>query len=145
MVNQKTSGNYLVWFIFITSWLCDTAAYYVGKYLGKHKLCPKVSPKKTIEGSLGGLMGSIISCSVYAYIISRFGVKITVYDGLFIGIISGVLCQFGDLAASSVKRHCGVKDYSNLIPGHGGILDRFDSILFASVVVYYYVTFIMGI
>lgn len=145
LVNQKPSGNYLVWFIFITSWLCDTTAYYIGKYLGKHKLCPKVSPKKTIEGSVGGLLGSVISCSVYAYVISTFGVKISIYDGLFMGLISGILCQFGDLAASSIKRHCGVKDYSNLIPGHGGILDRFDSILFASVVVYYYVTFIMGI
>jgi phosphatidate cytidylyltransferase len=145
LVNNKPSGNYLIWLIFISSWLCDTTAYYVGRYFGKNKLCPKVSPKKTIEGSLGGLLGSTIACGLFGLVISRFGVTIPLIHFIIIGLICGVFCQFGDLVASSIKRHVNVKDYSNLIPGHGGILDRFDSILFASAVVYYYITIVLGI
>lgn len=144
LTNAKEHGNLLVWLIFIASWLCDTTAYYVGRYLGKNKICPKVSPKKTIEGSIGGLLGSTIACVIFGAIIGRYGVNIALYHYVIIGALCGVLCQLGDLVASSIKRHVGVKDYSNLIPGHGGILDRFDSILFASVVVYYYITFILG-
>lgn len=147
-VNNKTNGQYLVWIIFICSWVCDTAAYYSGRFLGKggkHKLCPKVSPKKTIEGSIGGLLGSALGCTIYGYVISKYGVHIELYHYTIIGILSGVFGQFGDLIASSIKRFVGVKDYSNLIPGHGGILDRFDSILFVSVVAFYYITFILGI
>lgn len=145
LVNNKTYGNYLVWLIFISSWLCDTTAYYTGKAFGKRKLCPKVSPKKTIEGSIGGMLGSTIACGVFGYVINSSGVSIPLYHFFLIGATCGVFCQFGDLTASSIKRYVGVKDYSNLIPGHGGILDRFDSILFASVVVYYYITFVIGI
>lgn len=145
LVNNKVSGNYLVWIIFICSWLCDTAAYYTGMAFGKRKLCPAVSPKKTVEGSIGGVLGSAIASGLFGFIINSKGMYIPIYHFFIIGIACGVFCQFGDLAASSIKRHVGVKDYSNLIPGHGGILDRFDSILFASVVVYYYLTFIVGI
>ncbi|MCY6372508.1 phosphatidate cytidylyltransferase [Clostridium ganghwense] len=144
LVNQKEYGQYLIWIIFISSWLCDTSAYYVGKYFGKNKLCPKVSPKKTIEGSIGGLIGSTIGCGIYGLVIMKQGVEIPLYNFCLIGVFCGVFCQFGDLVASSIKRYVGVKDFSNLIPGHGGILDRFDSILFASTVVYYYITIIMG-
>jgi phosphatidate cytidylyltransferase len=145
LVDNKDYGNYLVWLIFISSWFCDTAAYYAGKVFGKKKLCPKVSPKKTVEGAIGGMLGSAIACGIFGIIIYWKGVAIPVYHFFVIGIICGILCQFGDLAASSIKRYAGVKDYSSLIPGHGGILDRFDSILFASVIVYYYVTFIIGV
>ncbi|MEK6263340.1 MAG: phosphatidate cytidylyltransferase [Clostridium sp.] len=147
-INNKTYGGYLVWIIFISSWGCDTAAYYSGRILGKggkHKLCPKVSPNKTIEGSIGGLIGSAIGCTIYGYIISQYGVPIELYHYFIIGIIGGIFGQFGDLIASSIKRFVGAKDYSNLIPGHGGILDRFDSILFVSVVVFYYITFVLKI
>ena len=146
-INNKTYGEYLVWVIFICSWVCDTSAYYSGRFLGKggkHKLCPKVSPKKTIEGAIGGLLGSAVGCTIYGYVISRYGVEIQLYHFFIIGVLSGVFGQFGDLIASSIKRFVGVKDYSNLIPGHGGILDRFDSILFVSVIVFYYITFILG-
>ncbi len=145
LVNFKVYGNYLIWLIFISSWLCDTTAYYVGRYMGKNKLCPKVSPKKTIEGSLGGLLGSSAACGIFGLVIISKGVNIPLIHFILIGLICGVFCQFGDLVASSIKRYVNVKDYSNLIPGHGGILDRFDSILFASVVVYYYITLIIGI
>ena len=147
-INNKVYGEYLVWIIFIASWVCDTSAYYSGRFLGKggkHKLAPKVSPKKTVEGALGGLLGSAIGCTVYGYIISRYGVSIPLYHYSIIGVLCGIFGQFGDLIASSIKRFVGVKDYSNLIPGHGGILDRFDSILFVSVVAFYYITFILGI
>jgi phosphatidate cytidylyltransferase len=145
LVNNKTNGSYLVWLIFISSWLCDTTAYYVGRSMGKNKLCPKVSPNKTVEGSIGGLLGSAVACTIFGVIIRGFGIHIDIIHFLLIGLLCGVFCQFGDLIASSIKRYVNAKDYSNLIPGHGGILDRFDSILFASVVVYYYITFVLAI
>ena len=147
-INNKIYGQYLVWIIFICSWGCDTSAYYCGRILGKggkHKLCPKVSPNKTIEGSIGGLIGSTLGCTIYGYIISKYGVPIQLYHYSIIGVLCGVFGQFGDLIASSIKRFVGAKDYSSLIPGHGGILDRFDSILFVSVVIFYYSKFIIGI
>lgn len=145
LVDVKDSGNILVWLIFIGSWLCDTTAYYVGRAFGKTKLCPEVSPKKTIEGSIGGLLGSTVACGLFGMFVASKAVTAPSFHYFIIGALCGVFCQFGDLTASSIKRHVGEKDYSNLIPGHGGILDRFDSILFASVVVFYYLTFIMGI
>lgn len=145
LVNSKVGGQYLVWMIFLSSWLADTTAYYSGKYLGKRKLCPKVSPKKTIEGSIGGLLGSTIGCGIFGIIISRFVPEVAVVHYFIIGALCGIMGQFGDLVASSVKRYVGIKDYSNLIPGHGGILDRFDSILFNATVVFYYLTFIVKI
>lgn len=145
LVSNKSYGNYLVWLIFISSWLCDTAAYYTGKSFGKIKLCPKVSPKKTVEGSIGGILGSSLGCGIFGLFMVSKGINIPVYNFIIVGMVCGIFCQFGDLAASSIKRYVGVKDYSNLIPGHGGILDRFDSILFSSVIVYYYITFIIGI
>lgn len=145
LVNVKENGKFLIWLIFISSWLCDTCAYYCGRFFGKNKLCPKVSPKKTVEGSIGGLIGSMVGCGVFGVFAKKYGVDIDIYHYLAIGLLCGIFGQFGDLAASSIKRYVGVKDYSNLIPGHGGILDRFDSILFSSVVVYYYLTFVIGI
>ncbi|MGH4122349.1 MAG: phosphatidate cytidylyltransferase [Clostridium sp.] len=144
--NSKPYGGYLVWIIFICSWVCDTSAYYSGRYFGKggiHKLCPKVSPNKTIEGSIGGLLGSTIGCVIYGFVISKYGVPIPLYHFAVIGVICGIVGQFGDLIASSIKRFVGAKDYSSLIPGHGGILDRFDSILFVSVGAFYYITFVL--
>ncbi|MGL5245800.1 MAG: phosphatidate cytidylyltransferase, partial [Sarcina sp.] len=135
LVNSKDGGQYLVWLIFLSSWFCDTMAYYAGRFFGKHKLCPKVSPKKTIEGSLGGVLGSTIACVIFGMIVSKYYFIIPMSAYFIIGILCGVFCQFGDLVASSIKRYVGIKDYSNLIPGHGGILDRFDSILFSGVVV----------
>ncbi|MGL5615706.1 MAG: phosphatidate cytidylyltransferase [Sarcina sp.] len=147
LVNGMKAGDFLVWLIFIASFGCDTFAYYSGKLFGKHKLCPKVSPKKTIEGSIGGMVGAAIICGIFGFIISRY-CNVTVlplWNYPLIGLICGVFSQFGDLAASSIKRYVGVKDYSHLIPGHGGILDRFDSILFSSIVVYFYLTIAFAI
>lgn len=143
LIDLKAEGRYLIWLVFVSSWLCDTTAYYTGRKFGKNKLCPKVSPNKTIEGSIGGMLGSTIACFILGIISTKFGVHIPVYHFIIIGILCGVFCQFGDLTASSIKRYINVKDYSNLIPGHGGILDRFDSILFAAFVVYYYIDLIL--
>lgn len=145
LVNTKAHGAYLVWLIFIGSWLADTSAYYAGKNFGKRKLCPEVSPKKTVEGSIGGFLGSAIGCGVFGIIVSSFVPEVAIIHYFLIGALCGVMGQFGDLVASSVKRYVGIKDYSNLIPGHGGILDRFDSILFNATVVFYYLTFVVGI
>ncbi|MDQ0148942.1 phosphatidate cytidylyltransferase [Eubacterium multiforme] len=145
LVNMKFGGQYLVWLIFIGSWMTDTSAYYAGRFFGKHKLCPKVSPKKTIEGSIGGMIGSTIFCGLFGIIVSKYIYIMPVYNYFIIGALCGIFSQFGDLVASSIKRYVGIKDYSNLIPGHGGILDRFDSILFSGLVVFYYLTFIVVI
>ena len=142
MVSDKVNGEYLVWLIFIGSWMADTLAYYSGKYLGNKKLCPDVSPNKTIAGSIGGFVGSIIGCGIYGYLVPT---NMPLIHFILIGALCGIMGQFGDLVASSIKRYVGIKDYSNLIPGHGGILDRFDSILFNSLVVFYYLTFIVNI
>ncbi len=145
LVNIKYGGEFLVWLIFIGSWMTDTAAYYSGKFFGKHKLCPKVSPKKTIEGSIGGIIGATLFCGLFGIVVSKYIYIMPIYNYFIIGILCGVFSQFGDLVASSIKRYVGIKDYSNLIPGHGGILDRFDSILFSGLVVFYYLTFIVCI
>jgi phosphatidate cytidylyltransferase len=145
LVNAKPSGEFLIWIIFIGSWLSDTAAFYSGKFFGKHKLSPRVSPKKTIEGSVGGLIGATIFTGIFGIIIQRYTNIMPTYNYFIIGALCGIFGQLGDLVASSIKRYAGIKDYSNLIPGHGGILDRFDSIIFSATVIFYYLTFIIRI
>ncbi len=145
LVNGEPFGNIVVWLIFITAWSCDTSAYYAGRLFGKHKLCPKVSPKKTIEGSIGGVIGSTIVTLAFGYIVQQNYNVMPIINYALIGMLCGIVGQFGDLVASSIKRYVDVKDYSNLIPGHGGILDRFDSILFTSAAVFYYLTIILKV
>lgn len=145
LVNVKPLGEFFIWIIFIGSWLSDTAAFYSGKFFGKHKLSPRVSPKKTIEGSIGGLLGATIFSGIFGIIVQRYVNIMPVYNYFLMGALCGLFGQLGDLVASSIKRHVQIKDYSNLIPGHGGILDRFDSIIFSATVVFYYLTFIIKI
>lgn len=137
-VRMLKDGFLLIWLIFIGAWGSDTCAYCVGMILGKHKLAPKLSPKKTIEGALGGIAGAALIGFVYATILSDFLVHIT-NPQLVFALICGcasVISQIGDLAASAIKRNYNMKDYGKLIPGHGGILDRFDSIIFTAPIVY---------
>lgn len=126
----------LVWLVVITAFGTDIMAYFTGYAFGKRKLCPSISPKKTIEGSVGGTLGSIILCGIFGFFFART----LLIHCLIIGLLGGVISQFGDLTASVFKRKMGIKDYGNLIPGHGGILDRFDSVLFTGPLVYYYVS-----
>lgn len=145
LTNVTEYGQYFIWLIFLSSWFSDTCAYFIGVNFGKHKIIPKISPNKTVEGSLGGLFGGAISCLLFGIFAKYNGVYVEVYHYIIIGLLCSVFSQLGDLTASSIKRYEQVKDYSNLIPGHGGILDRFDSILFSSLIVYYYASFILGL
>lgn len=138
---EQTQYSNMVWLIVITAFGTDIMAYFSGYFLGKHKLCPKISPKKTIEGSVGGILGSVILSGLFGYFFME-GTELLIHC-LIIGALGGVVSQFGDLTASIFKRKMGIKDYGNLIPGHGGILDRFDSVLFTGPMVYYYITLIM--
>lgn len=137
-------GVYLIWFVFIISWISDTMAYFSGKAFGKTKLCPAVSPKKTVEGSIGGMLGSTVGCVVYGLFLKSFGIiDIPVLSLAFIGILGSIVSQIGDLSASSIKRNVGIKDYGKIMPGHGGVLDRFDSILFVAPLIYYYINYFL--
>ena len=138
--NRGTYGQYFVWLIFISSWGSDTCAYCTGILFGKHKLSPILSPNKTIEGAIGGIIGAGILGAIYTFIIfgkinddisfSMIRVAVACSIGAIISII-------GDLTASAIKRDFNVKDYGNIIPGHGGILDRFDSVIFTAPALYF--------
>lgn len=136
---EQTQYGILIWLIIITAFGTDIMAYFTGFALGKHKLCPKISPKKTIEGSIGGILGSVILSGLFGY----FFVPDILLHCIIIGVLGGIVSQFGDLTASIFKRKMGIKDYGNLIPGHGGILDRFDSVLFTGPMVYYYIVLVI--
>ena len=139
LVEQIGEYGIMVWLIFITAFGTDTMAYFTGYAIGKHKLAPKISPKKTIEGSIGGILGSVLLCGLFGY----FVIPSLLLHCIMIGILGGVISQFGDLTASIFKRKMGIKDYGNLIPGHGGILDRFDSVLFTAPMIYYYIMLVI--
>ncbi|MDF2634964.1 MAG: phosphatidate cytidylyltransferase [Pelosinus sp.] len=128
-----SAGASYLWLAFIGTWANDTFAYFVGSRFGRHKLCPAISPAKTIEGSVGGMFGSILAIIVLGLLF-----KLPVSHSVVMGILVGVTAPIGDLAESAIKRFAGVKDSGKLLPGHGGILDRFDSILFTVPVIYYY-------
>lgn len=130
-------GKYLIWYILIAAWGTDTCAYFVGSKFGKHKFS-KVSPKKSIEGCIGGTIGAVLISIIYTIFINKYaGLDISyIYITLTVMLLS-VLSQFGDLAASSIKRTNGIKDFGNLIPGHGGMLDRIDSIIFIAPFAYF--------
>jgi phosphatidate cytidylyltransferase len=128
-------GKQWVFYLLVVVWLGDTGAYYAGRALGRHALAPLISPKKTIEGALGGLVGNILA--------AMLGKQILLPDAplpqlLVLGIVLGIVSQIGDLSESALKRSAGVKDSSNLLPGHGGMLDRIDGVLFASPVMFGY-------
>ena len=138
-------GAVAVWLIFLSSWGCDTCAYCVGVLIGKHKMAPKLSPKKSIEGGIGGLAGAALLGALYALAINKWGgASAGVGEYALICFVGGIISMIGDLAASAIKRDSGIKDYGTLIPGHGGILDRFDSIIFIAPVIYYLTVMISG-
>ena len=117
---------------FVVTFSTDSGAYFAGSFLGKHKLTPLLSPKKTIEGAIGGLLAGMLFALLYGLILRACGYEVRLLVLTIFGFLSSVICQIGDLAFSGVKRVCGVKDYGTLIPGHGGVLDRFDSMIFTA-------------
>ncbi len=133
-------GKYIYLLTFICSWTTDIFAYFTGRILGKHKLIPSVSPKKTVEGAIGGIVFCIIATVIFGLVIDKFFTSgneannanyiLFAVSGLFISVVS----QIGDLIMSLIKRHYGIKDYGKLLPGHGGILDRFDSVIAVSII-----------
>lgn len=133
------NGAILVWLIFICSWGSDTCAYCVGMAIGKKKIFPKLSPKKSLEGCIGGILGSALLGFIYGTILKEHVTIVSHPQIAFtlIGAAGSVISQIGDLAASAIKRNYDIKDYGKLIPGHGGILDRFDSIIVTAPIVYY--------
>ena len=143
-VRVMADGTYLVWLIFFSSWGCDTCAYCVGMLFGRHKLAPVLSPKKSIEGAVGGVVGAALLGFLYATFFQHKMMEITNPQAACAAAcaIAAVISQIGDLAASAIKRNHGIKDYGHLIPGHGGILDRFDSMLFTAPAIYFAVTFL---
>ncbi len=129
-LDNGLNGKILIWFVLIASWGSDIFAYFIGRHFGKHKLT-EVSPNKTVEGAVAGVVGAILLGIVYAVLCNT--IWNTGINYLLVGCIMAVLSivgQIGDLAASSIKRYCEIKDFSELIPGHGGMLDRIDSIIF---------------
>lgn len=139
LTRELPGGTYLVWLIFLCSWGCDTCAYCAGMLFGKHKVTPKLSPKKSLEGYIGGVAGAFLLTIIYGFLFKDGMGADVAYIMLMAGICAAgaVLSTIGGLAASAVKRNYGIKDYGKLIPGHGGILDRFDSVIFTAPVIYF--------
>lgn len=136
-------GRILVILAFLCATATDTMAYEIGSRFGKHKFSPVVSPKKSIEGSVAGIVAAMIVSGVTCYVTNTyFGTEFNIILMTIMGAVFSVVGQIGDLAASSIKRYCGQKDFSNLLPGHGGILDRFDSMMFISPVLYIFMYFL---
>ena len=138
-------GLFLVWIIFISAWGCDTGAYFTGITLGRHKLIPTLSPNKTVEGAIGGVVFASALTVAYAAVMLHVSSLRSVSDFetfqllvryAVIGAGGAVFAQIGDLAASAIKRYTGIKDFGHVIPGHGGVMDRFDSVLFTAPAVY---------
>lgn len=131
-------GIYLVWFVFLASWGSDTCAYCVGVLFGKHKMTPKLSPKKSVEGAVGGVLGAALLFVLYTHFVINVytGMSLALPFAAVLGAVGALVSMIGDLAASAVKRDHEIKDYGKLIPGHGGIMDRFDSVIVAAPIVF---------
>jgi len=148
MTREHYLGSFFVWIIFISAWGSDSGAYIFGKLFGRNKLAPVLSPKKTVEGALGGVFVAALIAFAYAALMLRFS-SIDIDEAIpvvLICVISGavgsVFSQFGDLAASAIKRNSNIKDYGNIFPGHGGVMDRFDSVLFTAPCVFILIYFL---
>lgn len=139
LLRDMPNGQYLFILAFLTPWMCDTFAYFTGMAIGKHKLIPDVSPKKTVEGAVGGIVFGTAAIVGYGalvghYLISDLSARIL--SLIIVGVILCIISQCGDLIASLIKRRYGIKDYGKIFPGHGGVLDRFDSIIVTAPILY---------
>lgn len=139
MTRMSHMGIYLVWLILISSWGCDTSAYCVGKLIGRTKIFPVLSPHKSLEGCIGGVAGAALIGGLYAYFVVE--PKVTDQNVLwiivFISAVGALMSMIGDLAASAIKRNHDIKDYGKILPGHGGIMDRFDSMIVTAPMIYF--------
>lgn len=137
---NKLDGNIYIWLIFIVSFGTDTFAYLGGRFFGKRKLWPEISPNKTIEGSISGIIGSTLLTIIYSFFIKQHPIYLVALSAIPVSIF----CQIGDLIASKIKRTVKLKDYGNIMPGHGGVLDRFDSIILGAPLIYYYISYFLN-
>lgn len=139
-------GMFYVIIAIFSAWIADTGAFFAGSLWGKHKLCPQISPKKTVEGVIGGFILNIAAMLAFGYVFQvllyAYSVRVSYLPLFLIGIGSTVMSILGDLSFSLIKRSCHIKDFGELIPGHGGILDRFDSVIFAAPFVYFLIQFL---
>lgn len=139
-IRNEYAGFFLIWLVFLTAWMTDTFAYTFGMLFGKHKLIPNVSPKKSVEGAIGGIIGCIAINVLITYIVSvNTGLVVNYLNLIVMLFLASIVSQLGDLAASCIKRDEDIKDFGNIMPGHGGILDRCDSVLFVAPFMYYFV------
>lgn len=139
------NGQFIVWLIFLCSWGCDTSAYCVGVLFGKHKMSPLLSPKKSVEGAIGGACGAMILTAIYCIAMNNI-FDIDDFRILALVIFAGIgalISMIGDLAASAIKRNFEIKDYGKLIPGHGGVLDRFDSVIITAPIIFFLAYYIL--
>lgn len=137
-----------VLWVFVIAWITDSGAYFAGVFLGKHKLVPHISPKKTVEGAIGGVLASVVFGAVYYIILTKFAFGFswaTLAAFAAMSLVGSVLSQLGDFVASCIKRDCDVKDYGSILPGHGGLMDRFDSVVFIAPFVYYAIMLINSV
>ena len=138
-------GLYIVWLILISSWGCDTCAYCVGILIGKHKMSPVLSPKKSVEGAVGGVLGAAALGALYGWMVMdrlKEEQRLILFFALICGV-GALISMVGDLAASAIKRNADIKDYGKLIPGHGGVMDRFDSVIFTAPVIYFMAAYLL--
>ncbi|MBR1731583.1 MAG: phosphatidate cytidylyltransferase [Ruminococcus sp.] len=146
IVPGSLHGYYVLFFVITLAipWIADGGAYFAGVFLGKHKLCPKISPKKTIEGFIGGIAAGILSSLIIALIFNATSqtAKLNIALMLLLGALVSVVSVIGDLSFSLVKRSCDIKDFGSFFPGHGGVLDRFDSVIFTAPIIYFMVKFL---
>lgn len=141
------AGGWLIWLVLLAVFLADSAAYFIGRRFGKHKLSPRLSPKKTWEGYLAGVVAGTLGATLVAYLWGLWAgpeFSVTPWQGALLGLVISVFTTLGDLGESMLKRQSGVKDSSNLIPGHGGVFDRIDSWLWAAPIGFYFILWVVG-
>lgn len=141
LTRQMNNGEYFVWLILGGAWITDSFAYLIGSKIGKHKFS-KISPNKSIEGAIAGIVGAAVFYGGYTYFLNKAGLNLSYVEMIIFGAIISVISQIGDLIASGIKRYCGIKDFGKIMPGHGGVLDRFDSIIMISPFVYIFLQFL---
>jgi len=148
LLREHTNGQFFVWLIFTSAFGCDTFAYIIGVTVGRHKLTNTPSPKKSVEGIIGGMLGAALVGGLYGFIVVRFvgpdvGVNFMVFAAA-VSMVGAAFCVVGDMAASAIKRRTGIKDFGALLPGHGGVLDRADSVIMVAPIVYLAVVLVIG-